>query len=144
MVPPARGIDGERAWLRQAMSQQYDAAASSVMRVLSEEPGLRGDARGSSSEVLTDLVAVRLYLTGHAQRLDDAVRTATVGPHVPFGRCVAAGLSRLPTYRGATRLRAALADAEWRWYGSRRLVTEWAFCPALATGHARLPGTSSS
>jgi hypothetical protein len=141
VIPPARGIDGERAWLRQAMSQQYDAAASTVMRVLSEEPGLRGDARGSSSEVLTDLVAVRLYLTGHAQRLDDAVRTAQVGPHVPFGRCVAAGLRRLPTYRGATRLRAALADAEWQWYGSRHLVTEWAFCPALATGQVRLPGS---
>jgi hypothetical protein len=122
------------------MARQYDAAASSVTRVLSETPGLRGDARISAPDLLTDLVAARLYLTGEPQRIDDAVRRGKAGPHVPFGRCVASGLRRLPSYRGATRLRVTLADAEWQWYGGRHLVTEWAFCPALTTGTARLPG----
>jgi hypothetical protein len=123
------------------MSRQYDAAASSVGRVLAENPGIRSESGVPPSDLLTDMVALRLYLSGHAQRLDDAVRAGKVGPHVPFGRCVAAGLRRLPSYRGATRLRATLADAEWQWYHDRQIVTEWAFCSALASGGAQLPGT---
>jgi hypothetical protein len=138
-VPPERGIAKERLWLQRALSQEYGATASSVSRVLSQTPGLRG-GDGTAQDVLTDLVAVRLYLAEHGQRIDDAVRTAKVGPHVPFARCVASGLRRLPSYRGAARLRATLADAEWNWYGSRRLVTEWAFCPALTDGSITLPG----
>jgi hypothetical protein len=139
VIPPERGIARERTWLRQAMSQEYDAAANSVMRVLSETPGLRGDAQ-TSPDLLTDLVAARLYLTGEPQQIDDAVRAGQVGPHVPFGRCVTAGLRRLPSYRGATRVRATLADDEWQWYDGRQLVTEWAFFPALAAGQPPLTG----
>jgi hypothetical protein len=123
------------------MSRQYDAAASSVGRVLAENPGIRSESGAPASDLLTDLVALRLYLSGSAQPLDDAVRAGKVGPHVPFGRCVAAGLRRLPSYRGATRLRATLAEAEWQWYHDRHVVTEWAFCSALAGGGAPLPGT---
>jgi hypothetical protein len=141
VVPPSRGITQERAWLRRSMSRQYDAAASSVGRVLAENPGIRSESGGSASDLLTDLVALRLYLSGQGQRLDDAVRAGKAGPHVPFGRCVAAGLRRLPSHRGATRLRATLADAEWQWYHDRQVVTEWSFCSALAGGGARLPGT---
>lgn len=140
MVPPPRGISQERSWLRRTLSRQYDATASLVGRVLAENPGIRGD-KAASADVLTDLVALRLYLSGQAQRLDDAVRTATVGPHVPFGRCVAAGLARMPSYRGAARLRATLPDAQWQWYQDRKVVTDWGFCPALTTGDVRLPGT---
>lgn len=140
VIPPRRGLERERSWVRQAMSHQYDAAAAAVLRMLSEMPGLRTSA-SPAADLLTELVAARLYLTGQPQQVDDMVRTATVGPHVPFGRCVAAGLRRLPSYRGPTRLRATLAEAEWQWYGHRDLVTEWAFCPALADGRVRLPGT---
>ncbi len=140
VIPPARGLDRERGWVRKTMSGEYDGAANYVLRVLSQAPGLRGDAPASAPDPLTDLVAVRLYLTGQPQQLDDAARTGQAGPHVPFGRCVAAGLRRLPSYRGAARLRATLDEAQWQWYSRRRVVTEWAFCPALSTGHA-LPGT---
>jgi hypothetical protein len=47
----------------------------------------------------------------------------------------------MPSYRGATRLRATLADAEWQWYQSRDVVTEWAFCAAVTSGRLALPGT---
>ena len=140
VIPPPQGIDRERRWLREAMTQQYDEAANFVLRMLSQTPGLRADPRGPAQDLLTDLVAARLYLTGAAQRVDDAIRNAAPGPHVPFGRCVTAGLRRLPSYRGPARLRATLAEAEWRWYGGRELLTEWAFCPALAAGHIPLPG----
>ena len=137
---PERGIEQERTWLRRTFQQQYDAAANHVARVLSESPGLRGGSRQSADDVVTDLVAVRLYLSGGTDRIDNAVRSAAVGPHVPLARCVASGLRRLPSYRGATMLRTTLNEAEWQWYGKRRVVTEWAFCSALTTAHPDLPG----
>ncbi|MFI7499921.1 hypothetical protein ACIBVL_15740 [Streptomyces sp. NPDC049687] len=139
-VPPERGIEQERAWLRRTLKGQYDSAANHVARVLSESPGLRGASRQSADEVVTDLVAVRLYLSGGTDGIDSAVRGATVGPHVPLARCVASGLRRLPSYRGATLLRTTLSEAEWQWYGKRRLVTEWAFCSALTTAHPEMAG----
>ncbi|MFJ3671195.1 hypothetical protein ACIPSE_32520 [Streptomyces sp. NPDC090106] len=138
-LPPAKGIAREREWLRSAFRQQYNDGAGTVARVLSQSPGLRGTGGASTEDVLTDLVAARLYLRGEGDLLDHAVRGATAGPHVPLARCVTAGLRRLPSYRGATVLRARLDDAERAWYAGRRLVTEWAFCWAL-TSAAALPG----
>ncbi|MEH0581027.1 hypothetical protein QBA54_42895 [Streptomyces sp. B21-108] len=139
-APPARGLEQERTWLRRTLKEQYDSAANHVARVLSESPGLRGGSRQSADDVVTDLVAVRLYLSGGTDRIDSAVRSAAVGPHVPLARCVASGLRRLPSYRGATVLRTTLSEAEWQWYGKRRLVTEWAFCSALTTAHPDMAG----
>jgi hypothetical protein len=139
VIPPARGIERERSWLRRNLTLQYDATASLVSRVLAENPGIRGTG-GGSPELLTDLVALKLYLSAHAARLNSAVRAGKTGSHVPFGRCVAAGLARMPAHRGPTRLRATLADDELQWYKERLLVSEWGFCAALAGGQARLPG----
>ena len=139
-IPPASGIADERVWLRRNLSKQYDATASSVARVLSEYPGLRAGSVAANTDVLTDLVAARLYLDGNTRNLDDAVRAATVGPHVPLARCVAAGLRRLPSFRGVARLRADLNEAEWQWYGGHELVTEWSFSPVLTSGQVKLPG----
>jgi hypothetical protein len=131
------GLEEERQWLQTSLSRQFSATASSVARVLSQNPRLRG---GGEQEAVVDLVAVRLYLTEYGQRIDDDVRTGQPGAHVPFARCVNAGLRRLPSHRGAVRHCAALSDAEWNWYGSQRLITEWAFCSALTDGAVPLPG----
>ncbi|MEW2625031.1 hypothetical protein [Streptomyces sp. NPDC048106] len=139
-VPPRAGIAREREWLRGAFRQQYNDGAGAVARLLSESPGLRGSVQTPTEDVLTDLVAARLYLRGDSALLDRQVRAASEGPHVPFARCVAAGLRRLPSYRGATMLRATLGDAEWDWYRRRTLVTEWAFCWALTSGAPEVPG----
>ncbi|AYN43211.1 hypothetical protein D9753_34855 [Streptomyces dangxiongensis] len=139
-VPPRKDIAREREWMRNAFRQQYNDGAGAVARLLSESPGLRGTVQTSTEDVLTDLVAARLYLRGDSALLDRQVRGATVGPHVPLARCVAAGLRRLPSYRGATVLRAALGGAEWDWYRRRTLVTEWAFCWALTAAAPELPG----
>ncbi|WP_225826395.1 hypothetical protein [Streptomyces naphthomycinicus] len=139
-VPPRNGIAREREWLRGAFRQQYNDGAGAVARLLSEVPGLRGTAQTPTEDVLTDLVAARLYLRGDSALLDRQVRAATVGPHIPLARCVAAGVRRLPSYRGATVLRAALGGAEWDWYRHRTLVTEWAFCWALTAAAPELPG----
>ncbi|MEU6461548.1 hypothetical protein [Streptomyces sp. NPDC046976] len=129
-VPPERGTEKERDWVRRTLSTQYNAVAGTVSRVMSESPGLRGGARGEAADALTDLVAVRLFLSGDGAQVNAAVRAAAVGPHVPLARCVAAGLRRLPSYRGAALLRARASAAERAWFREGRLVTEWAFCMA--------------
>ncbi|WP_328473512.1 hypothetical protein [Streptomyces sp. NBC_00448] len=138
-VPPERGIERERDWVRKTFRAQYDVAAGTVARVMSEVPGLRSASREKASDALIDLVAVRLYLTGNSAGVDESVRSARVGPHVPLARCVASGLRRLPSYRGAAVLGAELTDAERSWYRDGRLVTEWSFCPAFALPSPDLP-----
>ncbi|MEU2336364.1 hypothetical protein ABZ608_22660 [Streptomyces sp. NPDC013172] len=140
-LPPERGVAQERDWLRRTFSEQYNALAGSVSRVMSESPGLRGRSRTEAADALTDLVAVRLYLSGDPRLADAAVREAVPGPHVPLARCVTAGLRRLPSYRGPALLRTLLGDAERAWYREGGLVTEWAFCHARTTLH---PGPRGS
>nr|WSX75671.1 hypothetical protein OH826_18425 [Streptomyces sp. NBC_00899] len=134
-IPPERGIARERDWMRRTFSDQYNAIAGSVQRVMSESPGLRGGSRTEAAEALTELVAVRLYLSGDSRRVDAAVRTAAAGPHVPLARLVTAGLRRLPSYRGPALLRTRLTDAERSWYREGRPVTEWGFCHARTSLH---------
>ncbi|GGN05943.1 hypothetical protein [Streptomyces fuscichromogenes] len=140
-LPPERGVAQERDWMRRTFSEQYNALAGSVSRVMSESPGLRGGSRTEAADALTDLVAVRLYLSGDPRRADAAVREAVPGPHVPLARCVTAGLRRLPSYRGPALLRTRLGDAERAWYREGRLATEWAFCHARTSLH---PGPRGS
>ncbi|MFF0410526.1 hypothetical protein ACFYUY_08805 [Kitasatospora sp. NPDC004745] len=139
-VPPERGIEQERGWVRRTFSEQFNAIAGSVSRVMSESPGLRGTDRAEAAAALTELVSVRLYLSGDSRRADAAVRSADPGPHVPLARCVAAGLRRLPSYRGPALLRSGLGEAERGLYREGGLLTEWAFCHARTTLHAGPPG----
>jgi hypothetical protein len=137
-VPPARGLAEERTWLRKALSSQYDVAASTVSRMLSQVPGLRVGM--DAEEVLADLVGVRLYLTGDSAGVDEAVRSAAPGPHVPLARVVTSGLKRLPSYRGATQLWAVAGPSELDWYRDRVLVSEWAFLTATTAGRPVVQG----
>ncbi|MDT7709838.1 MAG: hypothetical protein QOG20_5445, partial [Pseudonocardiales bacterium] len=138
VCPPADGIARERAWLRRSFATEYDADAGAVSALLSQVPGLRAGA--DAADVLVDLVAVRLYLRRDDEALADVIRAARPGPHVPLGRCAAAGLSRLPSYRGATRVvvpgAAGLADL----YRRHPVVTEWALLAAQQGGRPSRPG----
>lgn len=138
-VPPSRSLDQERQWLRRNLAGQYDATVGSVARILSEFPGLRAGG-APTADVLVDLVAVQLYLSGHTRGFDDLVRSGAAGPHVPLARCIASGLRRLPSHRGPVLVRAELTERDLRWYGGRRVVTEWAFAPCVTGGRLRLPG----
>ena len=128
---PRQGIDQERSWLRRTLSQQYDATAHAVARVISEHPGTLGESGKATDDALIDLVAVRLYLSAVGDGLDDALRTATVGAHIPFARCVVSGLRRLPSYRGAAMFTTTATTAQLRAYQDRPLLTEWGFISAL-------------
>lgn len=121
----------ERAWLRNALSRDFDAMAHSISRILSEHPGFQGSDSRSSADVLTDTVAVRLHLSGRGEAVEQALRTGSNGPHVPFARCVVSGLTRLPSHRGATMFTASPTPQQWQLYQQRRLVTEWGFIHAL-------------
>jgi hypothetical protein len=139
-LPSATGVGKERDWLRRSLGGPYDTAAAFVSRVLSESPGLHGGPRSSVGDALTDLAAVRLYLSGSTSAIDAAVRSAAAGPHVPLVRCATSGLRRLPSHRGGAVLRATLSPAERAWYREGALVTERSFLAALSAIRADLPG----
>jgi len=134
-LPTPAGLAEERAWLRSTLSREFDAAASSVSRVLSEYPGFQADP-----ETMVDAVAVRLYLSAVGDGLDEALRDGDVGPQVPFARCVAAGLRRLPSHRGATSLVAELAAEDVARIRDRGVLTDWGFTHALTDPPLNLPG----
>ncbi|MDQ2588764.1 hypothetical protein [Saccharothrix yanglingensis] len=138
-VMPKRGLDDERTWLRKTLNQQFSSVANSVARVLSEHPSFQGST-GRSSDLLTDAVAVRLYLSPEGDGVDDALRTAVVGPHVPFARCAVSGLSRLPSHRGIAVFTTSMTEQDWELYRGRKLVTEWGFLNALSAPCARQEG----
>lgn len=93
--------------MRRALGARYDTAAAVVARVLSEQPGLRGGLRASDPDLLADLVALRVHLSDdEAARLAlaTALHRGRPGPHTPFARGVAAGLTRMPAHRGPVGL----------------------------------------
>lgn len=142
VVPPEKGIDRERDWVRRSLGARYDTAAAFVTRLLSESPGLHGGPRSSASDALTDLAAARLYLSGATSAIDAAIRAATTGPHVPLSRCAAGGLRRLPSYRGGALLRATLSAAERAWYREGTAFTERSFLSALSAVRRGLAGNT--
>lgn len=133
-------LDNERAWLRKAFGAEFGTMANAVARVLSEHPGLQGAKNGSSADLLTEAVAVRAYLSEQGVAVDAALRSAAVGAHVPFARCVAAGLRQLPAHRGATTFAASPTPQQWALYRKHALVTEWGFLNAMTTRYADVPG----
>jgi hypothetical protein len=139
---PQRDIEQERGWLRRTLAQDFGTLATSVGRILSEHPGFQGAMSRSPNDVLTDAVAVRLHLSPHGEAIDLALRTGTVGPHVPFARCVVSGLSRLPSHRGPTVFTASPSPAELAIYRDRTLLTEWGFTHALTGPCADQRGTT--
>ena len=127
----AHGLTEERAWLRRTLSRDFDTMAHSSSRILSEHPGFQGSDGRASEDVLTDTVAVRLYLSGRGEAIDQALRAGGNGPHVPFARCVVSGLTRLPSHRGATVFTASPTARQRELYRQRKLVTDWSFVHAL-------------
>ncbi|WP_431923540.1 hypothetical protein [Micromonospora wenchangensis] len=129
---PAHGLAEERAWVRRSLSRDFDAMASSVSRIMSEHPGMKAGGDSGADDVLVDSVATRLFLTRRGAGIDAGLRSGAIGPHVPLARCAVSGLSRLPSFRGSTIVRASPTTDEWRLYRERRLVTDWSFVTVLS------------
>ncbi|MCT2279569.1 hypothetical protein M3G91_18320, partial [Micromonospora chalcea] len=134
-VRPGPDLDEERAWFRRAFRRQIAALAADVARVLAAHPALPDGA--DAREYAT---AVRLYLTAVGDGVDQALRSAEPGGHVPFARCVAAGTRPLPVHSGVTYAAADVTQADLRRIAQRRVLTDWGFTNALAEPPADLPG----
>jgi hypothetical protein len=137
---PKRGAEKEREWLRKSLGAEYGLMSNAVARILSEHPGFQGALSTSSAEVLTDAVAVQLYLSAKGAAIDGALRTGANGPHVPIARCVVAGLSRLPSHRGPATFATSVSKSEWDLFRSQKVLTEWGFLNTLTQPSSTLDG----
>ncbi|MFF0146454.1 hypothetical protein ATK36_3743 [Amycolatopsis sulphurea] len=138
---PKRGVDKERQWLRKSLGAEYGLMSNSVARVLSEHPGFQGVlSTSSSAEVLTDAVAVQLYLSLKGASIDAGLRGGVNGPHVPVARCVVSGLSRLPSHRGTATFATELPATAWPLLDGRKVLTEWGFLNALTKPSSAVDG----
>ncbi|MBN9741511.1 hypothetical protein DMP23_10400 [Amycolatopsis sp. A1MSW2902] len=138
---PKRGADKERQWLRKSLGAEYGLMSNTVARILSEHPGFQGVlSTSSSAEVLTDAVAVQLYLSPKGSTIDAGLRRGANGPHVPVARCVVAGLSRLPSHRGPATFATELPPSAWPLLDGRKVLTEWGFLNALTQPSSTVDG----
>ncbi|UKD59057.1 hypothetical protein L3Q65_20795 [Amycolatopsis sp. FU40] len=138
---PKRGADKERQWLRKSLGAEYGLMSNTVARILSEHPGFQGVlSTSSSAEVLTDAVAVQLYLSPKGSTIDAGLRRGANGPHVPVARCVVAGLSRLPSHRGPATFATELPPSAWPLLDGRKVLTEWGFLNALTHPSSAVDG----
>ncbi|MCZ7428802.1 hypothetical protein O7607_23935 [Micromonospora sp. WMMA1949] len=135
-VRPGPDLDEERTWFRRAFRREIAAVSADVSDVLAAHPALAGGV-----DAVEYATAVRLYLSAAGDGLDQALRSAEPGGHVPFARCVSAGVRRLPVHRGVAYARAELTTADLRRIAQRRVLTDWGFTNALAEPPADLPGT---
>lgn len=132
LIAPEQRLDDEREWLRHTLGKDYAELARPVSRIFAEHPGLKGDHSVSAEDALVDATVVRLFLGGPGPVVNSGLRSAIIGPHVPFGRCMLAGMSRLPSFRGATIYRTTPAPAEWDLYRDHPAFPDWGFVTALA------------
>ncbi|MGW3151748.1 hypothetical protein ACWDG1_45550 [Streptomyces sp. NPDC001177] len=98
-TPPT---EEDRAAFRKLVGSVWDRHAAAVNGALTRTPGMRGIRQ---DEALSELIAVHLYLTSDpgplsAQALNLALRTGD-DSLLPYAVCLAAGLRRLPSFRGA-------------------------------------------
>ncbi|MGH3375771.1 MAG: hypothetical protein ACRDP6_13620 [Actinoallomurus sp.] len=98
-APGHRSTDEERAAFRAMVGLDWDRHAAPIRRTFSRLPAIAATERAAAA---VDLVAVRLYLTSRADG-DFGPAAARSGGETlrPYLSCLASGLGRLPTYRGA-------------------------------------------
>ncbi|MEA5362857.1 hypothetical protein VA596_25205 [Amycolatopsis sp., V23-08] len=130
---PKRGVDKEREWLRKSLGAEYGLMSNAAARILSEHPGFQGALAASAADVLTDAVAVQLYLSAKGTTIDAGLRAGRNGPHVPIARCVVAGLGRLPSHRGPASFATSPTADQWALYRTRKVLTEWGFLHTQTT-----------
>ena len=135
-----RGLALDRLLLRSLYGKRVSAAASAIAR---EAPELHSaQAHGPAAWVgaVTDLAAVRLYLSEEWARLDAELIQGVRGAYASFARCVASGLRQLPSYRGPVIARAEMISEVADWYRSHQTVVDPGFWSATASVAALAQG----
>jgi hypothetical protein len=131
-----RGMEEARGLVRRRHGGRLDAVAGAVGEALV----WRADGTEPEPGELVDAGAVRLYLAGDGPDVDRALRVGAGGEELAFARCVAAGVGRLPAYRGAACVVAELSAAELRAVRERGVLVERGFGHALSELPSELPG----
>ncbi|QUQ62820.1 hypothetical protein [Kutzneria sp. CA-103260] len=134
LVAAETALDEHRGWMLRTLGDQYDSYASRVLRVLVQHPELR---EGELQSVVTDLVAVLVYLAAGERKADEALLSGDVDALLPFLSCVISGLQRLPMYEGVAFCGGALDPGTHR---TGAILTEVSFLNAVTADDAALPG----
>jgi hypothetical protein len=129
---PAR----DRIRLRRTYGPQYRQTMQAMSLALEKAGTPAPSSRHERLRALADLAALHLYLTQEWAWLDSAMLEAAVGPHLPLARCVASGLRRLPTYRGAAIVRTDAVGMVTDWYRENRFVVDQGFWTASTSATA--------
>jgi hypothetical protein len=134
LVAAETAMDEHRGWMRRTLGDQYDAYAGRVLRLLIQHPELR---EGELQSVVTDLVAVLVYLSAGERKADEALLSGDVDALLPFLSCVISGLQRLPVYEGVAFCGGSL-DPDTHRTGA--ILTEVSFLNAVTAAEVALPG----
>ncbi|HEY0496579.1 MAG TPA: hypothetical protein VGD48_12620 [Kutzneria sp.] len=134
LVAAETALDEHRGWMRRTLGDQYDSYASRVLRLLVQHPSLR---EGELQSVVTDLVAVLVYLAAGERKADEALLSGDVDALLPFLSCVISGLQRLPVYEGVAFCGGALDPGTHR---AGAILTEVSFLNAVTSPEVALPG----
>ncbi|GAA0340927.1 hypothetical protein NE235_36610 [Actinoallomurus spadix] len=109
--PLRRSTETERAEFRSLVQPVWERHSAAVNRAMTQMPALRG---GQADAARTDLVAVHVHLSGGLGEPDGPEPGASGGAALPHAylACLASGLSRLPSYRGAAVRGGLPADGD--------------------------------
>jgi hypothetical protein len=120
-LPP--GFIAEREMVRAGREDEFDALSDRIATVLRRF----SPQRAGSDTSLTEAVAAGLYLAGHDPDVDAGLRSSAAGTNVAFGRCVAAGLQKLPLYRKAAATVVSPGPELWETLRTQTVLREWGF-----------------
>jgi hypothetical protein len=134
LVAAETALDEHRSWLHRTLGDQYDSYASRILRLLVQHPELRD---GELQSVVTDLVAVLVYLAAGERKADEALLSGDVDALLPFLSCVISGLQRLPVYEGVAFCGGTLDPGTHR---TGAILTEVSFLNAVTAAEVALPG----
>lgn len=113
VLPNHRSSAAERQVLRSHVGADWERHTRAAQRTLTALPGLR-PAGDEDDEPLADLAALYAYLGAVEGRLGERELAAALNRRDPdavaYLACLASGLRRLPSYRGATVLTAGVFD----------------------------------
>ncbi|WP_329133361.1 hypothetical protein OG552_15695 [Streptomyces sp. NBC_01476] len=102
VTPGHHSSDAERDAVRAYLGPRWDHHSAAVTRALTRVPALRSSAH--PEEVAADLAALHAYMTAVDDETHRDLRESLAGGRselVPVLACLASGLRRLPSYRGA-------------------------------------------
>lgn len=99
VLPGHRSTDEERRRFRNLPIPGLREHLTAAGRLLALRPGLRSGTEPGDVAV-TDLAAVRVYLSPEGVAIDRALRSTDPAPVRPVAACITSGLRRLPPYRG--------------------------------------------